>query len=448
MALTGRWVSAGSVTRDLPDANLIALPDGGALLVGIETEERGDQSYTRMATERWEPGSGTWQPTGGLPKMRSSFVSVPVTDGRVLVAGGYNEVDASYSSAYIFDLASETWTKTGLMTVARTHPGAAVLPDGRVLVVGGYFYAPEAFSAPPPSETRRAGAVLAAWTAPVPHGRATRRAPFYDIDAPPIGRALATAELFDPATGEWTPTGSMRYARSGPAITTLVDGRVLVVGSSPDNVRVDDRAYGTAEVYDPATGRFTSMGSLPDIDRAAISGLGIDLPEDAPTSGVTGSLVALRDGGAVLVGHQGWWKHEAEVVRSFRLDPRDAAWRDTGTPYAWTGGEMPTDDTGTVSRLDAVVAPLGDGSVMVASGSIGGETGWGEGARPPQSVERYDPAVDAWSRLPDLPEARISPHGITLADGSVLVVGGHVRVGSGEDMMSQWARQTYRFEPD
>jgi hypothetical protein len=308
-------------------------------------------------------------------------------------------------------------------------------------VVGGYYYAPE------PEPTMPPEARLTWWAAPPLGPASDSRIPLYDVDIPPFGRALATAELYDPSTGAWTRTGSMRYARTGPAVTTLSDGRVLVVGSTDDNVHIDERAYRTAEIFDPTTGRFTAVAGLPAVDRAAIRERGVELPDHPGLSGSIGSLVALPDGGAVLVGHHDWWKHEAELVRSFRLGPDGTAWHDIGEPYAWTGGELATHDTGTVSRRDAVVAGLLDGSVLVAGGSIGGETGWDEQVRPPVRAERYDPMTDRWTPLPDLPEGRFSPSAVRLVDGSVLVTGGDVLAGSGENVTVEWGRATYRFLP-
>ena len=66
------------------------------------------------------------------------------------------------------------------------------------------------------------------------------------------------AELFDPATNEFTVTGSMSIGRQYASATLLPDGRVLVSGGS-------DLSGGlaTTEVYDPAVLSFSVTGPLP-----------------------------------------------------------------------------------------------------------------------------------------------------------------------------------------
>jgi hypothetical protein len=58
---------------------------------------------------------------------------------------------------------------------------------------------------------------------------------------------LASAELYDPATGKFSPTGSMATARNGYTATLLADGRVLIAGGGNDT-----SAYlASAELYQP-----------------------------------------------------------------------------------------------------------------------------------------------------------------------------------------------------
>jgi hypothetical protein len=71
------------------------------------------------------------------------------------------------------------------------------------------------------------------------------------------------ALLYDPSTGTFSVTGAMAYARMGHSATLLSDGQVLIVGGSgADPITFDDVTTFTAELYDPATGFFTRTGSL------------------------------------------------------------------------------------------------------------------------------------------------------------------------------------------
>ena len=123
-----------------------------------------------------------------------------------------------------------TFVATGSMRDARMDATATLLRDGKVLIAGG------------------------------------------STNADAYGRdALASAELYDPAAGKFTPAGSMTTARAGATATLLHDGRVLIAGGlgcrtqkcSPENVYgAGGGALASAELYDPATGKFSATGSM------------------------------------------------------------------------------------------------------------------------------------------------------------------------------------------
>ena len=412
----GSWAPAGTLVSRSWDSPAVALGDGGAISID-------GRDHT---AQRWDPATGTWHAAAGLNAPREYFAAVPLRDGRVLVAGGLDNHDPerwrSYSSAYVYDPATPTgtWTKVGLLGTARAAPAAAVLADGRVLVAGGSF-----MDGPPWGGTGRSDVVFAAVRVPAP-GSVSDGGGDFDIAPPVIGAALATAELFDPVTGRWSPTGSMQFARAGAVATTLSDGRVLVVGPSSAATfgfesKMDPRVYGTAEVYDPATGRFTQVGSLPPIDRAAIAADGVQVPTEDPQATSMGTLVPLPDGAALIVGHVDSWKHQADVVRTFRFDGATGTWSQVGPAWAWLNDwdAGTTHQTPGIDLSTAVAAPLASGSILVAGGG-GGEVGGG-----PTSVARlFGAAAQGWLPLPDMPAGRQGGVAVALADGSVLLVGG------------------------
>ena len=78
------------------------------------------------------------------------------------------------------------WSFTGHLNAARFRHTATLLPGGKVLVAGGL-----------------------------------------NTDT---ARVLASAELYDPATGTWSVTGSLNVPRYLSTATLLTNGKVLVAG--------------------------------------------------------------------------------------------------------------------------------------------------------------------------------------------------------------------------
>ncbi len=405
------WVAAGELETPRMAPRLVVLGDGRVMAVGNDIDcvaafpgAPGDSDIAEL----WDAGTGTWTKTASLNALRAKNAALALADGRVLVAGGATEgrwdkhADKvgfqSYSSSWIFDPQAASWAKTDLMHAARTDAASAVLPDGRVLVAGGYFadlvdvndypWLVGGRTGPDVAGGRRVGgaAVTASWSA---------RGPLADVAPPqPPAKVLATAELFDPATGQWSLTGPLAVPRFGASAVTLTDGRVLVAGEDATGVQgydvyVDTGQIGenVGEVYDPRTGRFRVTGEYPG--------------QAGETSVAGGVLVALGDGGALMVG--GYDGDGMPAARTLRYDPASNAWTESGR-------------LGT-ARAHAVAALRPDGTVIVA----GGEDAYG----PTASVELFDPANGTWSPAASMPQPRIGGAAAVLPDGSVLVAGGY-----------------------
>ena len=149
------------------------------------------------------------------------------------------------ASAELYDPASGTWTATGSLNTARFDHTATLLQNGMVLVAGGFdsnIMLPRA----PNCTTRRAGPGLSQ-AASTPHAMLTRRRCYKTAWSLLQGdmtalRSSASAELYDPASGTWTATGSLNTARFAHTATLLQNRMVLVAGGNDNDGHVLARA--------------------------------------------------------------------------------------------------------------------------------------------------------------------------------------------------------------
>jgi Galactose oxidase, central domain len=179
------------------------LNDGRVLITGGCTEPGCGGFDSGRASEFFDPAKRRFEPGPSMQVARASGTATLLTDGRVLLTGGYpGEGQAPTATAELFDPTTNTFKPAGNMTTPRADHTATLLPDGRVLLCGGY-------------------------------------------DA--SGAALRSTELFDPATGRFTPGPAMATPRAGQAAVRVGDRTVLIGGT------ISGRALTTTEVFDGAS---------------------------------------------------------------------------------------------------------------------------------------------------------------------------------------------------
>jgi hypothetical protein len=313
---SGTWAEGPPMAHPREHATAVTMRDGKVLVVG------GLADADRRVAELFDPAAGTWKTVASSTAFRAASPGFALDDGRALFIGG-----SSYSSSdgpgEIYDPRADTWSR-----IASPHglsvAGAAVtrLRDGRFLVLGttststgtGWVTTPAAELYDASSDTwtpvaaprvvgEGSGAAL------LPDGRVLVAGgrPSHRPGAPAEATAHRAAEIFDPATGTWSPTGELNHRRAdGSTLTALADGSVVAVGgawSSIGYLAIFDRyvvsgSYfeATAEVYDVASGTWRQTPAIPHAraghfaqplaDGSLLVAAGVSGPEGAATAAV------------------------------------------------------------------------------------------------------------------------------------------------------------------
>jgi hypothetical protein len=207
--ITGDWSSVGSMHTGRWVAAACLLPNGKALIAGGAFT--GSIIGTKAA-ELFDSTTGNWTLTGSMTNERCVFTLTVLPSGKVLAAGGFG-TNGPVPTAELYDPATGIWAPTGPLNVPRGFHTATLLPNGKVLVAGG------------------AG-----------------------LPAPNNDTSLASAEIYDPATGLWTFTNPLGLLRQNHTSTLLASGKVLVAGGTS----VLGSIFPTsAEIFDPATEKWS-----------------------------------------------------------------------------------------------------------------------------------------------------------------------------------------------
>lgn len=266
----GCWTTKKPLPQAVLDAGGAAL-NGKLYLVAGKTGS-GPQSTMYI----YDPASDTWSTGPSLPGPAVENPAVVAVNGKLYVFGGSTLPFAgSVTNAAVFDPSTNAWTPLAPMPVARGGATAKALGSS-VYVVGGmdggaslatvsvYSLGANTWAAGPPMSTRRdnPGSAVLDGKLYVFGGR-TRNA-----DGSTPNGTLNTVEMFDPATGTWTPRAAMPTGRRTMVVGTL-NGRAQVMGGE---AAPDGSAFNQNEEYDPIANAWTTLRSLPTPRHGAVAG--------------------------------------------------------------------------------------------------------------------------------------------------------------------------------
>ena len=313
---------------------------------------------------------GSWSPTGPMIDGRMQPGQTVLKDGRVLLVGGAAGPDLKIlNTAEIFDPATRRFTEVpATMSEARRSIYTIVtMHDGRVLIAGGRNF---------------------------------------DNPNTPGAKVHDSAEIFDPQTNTFTPTGSMNVARNMFFAVLLDDGRVLIAGGGDSSGGAGSMAFDTAEIYDPATGTFKLLESKMSVPRQYHN------------------IVKLLDGTVLVVGGSRGPGLKNGNTKVDRFDPVTETFTYVGDTHAHIG-------------CNACASVLRDGRVIL-SGSYDDTV---SPAVTSNDADIYDPDTNSFTKITGPAHGQTDILSVRLLDGKVMSP-------IGLNGKSQVSTATFLFRPD
>ncbi len=343
-----------------------------------------------------------WSEAMGLTAQRYDHTATLLTNGQVLVAGGWYDPTFPLAESEIYDPntgTGGTWTATtASLNIGRAYHTATLLANGpastngMVLVVGGQDISNNAISITE-LYNPASGPTTGTWTetsAGLATGRYYHTATLLNngnvlvtggVDT--NGNVLQSSEIFNPSTSTWSPGPNLNTARYNHEASLLSNGNVLVSGGQD----INGNALSSCEIYNPSTSAWTKTGNL-------------------TTPRYYHTATSLNINQVLAAG--GWDASSDILATSETYNPSTGTWTAAG-PLA-------------LARIAHTATLLSGGKVLVAGG-IGNQTSGNQSLEISDS-EVYDPSTRSWTVTGNLVTARSDHTATLLNNGNVLVAGG------------------------
>ena len=315
----------------------------------------------------------------------------------------------------------QTWNSTGSMGTSRRHATSTQLLNGKILIVGGVSTTGTDLSC-------NAGSCT----------------------------FFASAELYDPATGTFTPTGNLTSGgRALHTATLLGNGKVLIAGGFTPALG----SFPSAELYDPATGTFTATGFM-----------AFRRSQHTSTLLNNGKVLIAAGFGKVASDE---FSPETSLTSAEEYDPTLGAFSPTAgnlgqdrnthtaTPllngrvlivggYGSGGALASTELYDPVTRTFSATGPLGQGrgshrATLLANGTVLVTGGNSNGVL--SSAEKYDPGANTFAPAGNLNQARQWHEAVLLSNGQVLVAGGNNSASGHWDVQTNFLSSAELYDP-
>jgi len=405
-----------------PSINTIPSPNVGAINLPYRfafTTSGGLSPFTWNETGELPPGLtlATDGTLAGTPTALGSFpITVTVSDSLGLSATPQN---------FTIVVAAHGFKVTGSMAFPRGQHSATLLQDGRVLVAGGIGYVSGHYSYTATAELYDPALGTFSRTGSMKSARHCHTATLLTNGQVLItggydgSTSLSAAEIFDPVSGTFAPTGNMAAARCFHTATLLANGKVLIAGGEDTNAGI---ALPSAELFDPASGTFSATGGM-GAARAAQSATLLSSGRVLVTGGGNGNAIATAElydpisGTFSPTGDMATAResHTATLLTTGRVLITGGAAVLTAEIFDPASGSFTSMGSMANARSYHTATLLSDGTVLVAGGS---------GPVRLSSAEVFDPATGAFSLTGSMTIARTGHTATLLNDGTVLVVGG------------------------